>query len=472
MLSLLRQRIIFKIRLELSKLIFLFGGFIWSGTRVSKIGSKSLTLIQDMFMNNRNSFNLEVLHERYSDAANLGRAGFMKESILARINILNDIYSHYGLSTSDMDYHPPFLHRNWTEWFGHQSMIFALKFGQDFDIIPKGQRYATSFKFESDNSSGQKIKNLMDLVKSENSNWLKQISLRDFVGLSDVKPLNHIFENSEIVRTKGNFLDIHSFFNLVCSRLRSSNQSLTLHSEYNCRSLEILNSMFPNFSDFESFAVVHLRESKALNDSKRVNFENYDLAINEFIKKGISVVRLGMGSGDGTITPLVPRYGLFDLALYDSKLHESLHPFLLTRAKTVVTTHSGVHVLPSLAQVPVIFTNCIAPGMSVLDRSPGSLSIPKKFKKRGKYLNLEQIFNSNLSYAELNLDEFCKIDVELEENSESEILSAVQQTLFELDNQTFQPNPVGNLMLNYQTLANGRISNSFFEFNPWFYNEN
>jgi putative glycosyltransferase (TIGR04372 family) len=456
----------------MSKLLFLFGGFVWSGTRVSKIGSKSLTLIQDMFMNNNNSINLEVLHERYSEAVNLGRAGFMKESISARIDILNDIYSHCGISPSDMNYYPPFLHPNWIEWFGHQSMIFALKFGQDFDIIPKGQRYATSFEFENDNASSYKAKNLMDLVKSENSNWMKKISLKDFVGLSDVKPLNHIFENSEIVRTKGDFLEIHSFFNLICSRLRSSNQSLTFHSEYNFRSLEILNSMFPNFSDFESFAVVHLRESKTLNDSKRVKFENYDLAINEFIKNGISVIRLGMGSGNGKITPLVPRYGLFDLALYDSRLHQSLHPFLLSRAKTVVTTHSGVHVLPSLAQVPVIFTNCIAPGMSVLDRSPGSLSIPKKFMKRGKYLSLEQIFNSNLSYAELNLDEFRKIDVELEENSALEILSAVQQTLLELDNQTFQPSPIGNLMFNYQTLANGRIPNSYFEFNPWFYNEN
>jgi putative glycosyltransferase (TIGR04372 family) len=196
------------------------------------------------------------------------------------------------------------------------------------------------------------------------------------------------------------------------------------------------------------------------------------LAIDELIRNGISVIRLGMGTGEGKISPLKPRFGLFDMAVHPSRIHQSLHPYLLSKAKIVITTHSGVHVLPSLAQVPVIFTNCIAPGMSVLDRSPGSLSIPKKFMKRGKYLSLEQIFNSNLSYAELNLDEFRKIDVELEENSALEILSAVQQTLLELDNQTFQPSPIGNLMFNYQTLANGRIPNSYFEFNPWFYNEN
>jgi hypothetical protein len=245
-----RNRMVFKLRLEFSKLLFELVGFIWSKSRAPRIGAKTLTAVQTMFLNRDNPLNFEELHELYSEAAHLGRAGHMKESIASRIKILNEIYSHYDISSSDIEYFPPFLHPNWSEWFGHQSMIYALNFGQEFGILPPGQRYVTSNSFQLRDSINNSSKNLMDLVIRDNSKWLKKTPLKEFEILSDIKSINHLFENSEILRAKGNFIDIHSFFNLVCSRLMTSGLSLNFDSEYGHESRELLMRLFPNFANF------------------------------------------------------------------------------------------------------------------------------------------------------------------------------------------------------------------------------
>jgi hypothetical protein len=107
--------------------------------------------------------------------------------------------------------------------------------------------------------------------------------------------------------------------------------------------------------------------------------------------------------------------------------------------------------------------------MNILKRSNGSLTLPKKFRLNGKLMSLEKILDSEFSYAELSLPEFAAKGVQLEENSSREISEAVKQVLQEQQSLDYPPNRIEKTMLHFETLATGRVPDSYLDLNPWFH---
>jgi putative glycosyltransferase (TIGR04372 family) len=436
---------------------------------IQTLGSKTLEMTFSLLSAKKSGLEVEKLHQEYSAAANLGRAGHMKDSLAIRKSILEEIYESHEISRDSLEYYPPVFHSNWMSWFGHQSNIFIHKYAQDFGIIPVGSRLALS---EEDRLRIPVLENpssLLDLTISTNSSWLKVLPVGQYSFIQECGPINHIFERTDLIRGFGVFMDIHSLFNVVCENIAISERRLSFPQLYLVQSHRRLLEFFPDLVRFDSFAVLHLRESGSSDDSKSVRFANYASAIDVLAKENIATIRIGAGPNSRILEPLEPRFGLFDLGVLPLKLHQALHPYLFTESKLVITTHSGVHTLPSLAKVPVVYTNCIAPAMNILKRSNGSLTLPKKFRLNGKLMSLEKILDSEFSYAELSLPEFAAKGVQLEENSSREISEAVKQVLQEQQSLDYPPNRIEKTMLHFETLATGRVPDSYLDLNPWFH---
>jgi putative glycosyltransferase (TIGR04372 family) len=469
MLQRLRQRLVFKIRLIICSKLFQCANWLWTSKSIP-IGAKTLDVTFSLLHTKSRNTSLETLNTAYVEAAHRARYGYMKESIKQRITILDEIYNNNGIKSSDQNYFAPMLHPSWGQWFGHQSNVLALSFAQQFGVVTVGTRYlpVTELSDFSMVSESEERWTLKKIVLESGSNWLKVLPSSSLNEFANFTPANHLFENSDVIRTTHGFLDIHSFLKIIFSKLNQAGPSNFLPDSYTFFARQRLDKLVPGLSRYEKYAVLHLRESGDSDDAKKVSPENYLETIRMITRKGIAVVRIGTGSDNQSMKKLPQIPGLFDLATFDLKLHQDLHPYLLTTSTFVITTHSGVHVLPALAGVPVLSTNCIGPGFQLLERSTGSLSLPKRFELNGKPMPIHQLLSSRVGYAEMTLTEFKNLGVILHENTSEEILVATTQLLYELTNRVHAKNRLANLMAELESISNGRIPDSYFELNPWF----
>jgi len=465
-----KVKLFFKIRLILSSKLFQLAYKIWTHRSV-RAGAKTLDITFGLISAKKGEKTLEKLNTAYVAAAHSARRGAMHESIKQRISILEEIYDFNGIEFGNHEYFAPFLHPSWGRWFGHQSNIFALDSAQIFGFATPGTRYLP-IQHYSENTSSSKPRqswSFQEIVFAKNSHWLKTIPANSLDRLSDFSPLNYLFENSDIIRLTDRFVDIHHLLKIIFAKHNEVGYPDLLPDTYKTYAKQHLLTILPSLSNYEKFAVLHLRESDDPDDAKKVRLENYLDAIRLIIGRGFAVIRIGTPPTGRPMTKLPNIPGLFDFARFDLESHQGLHPYLLTTSEFVLTTHSGLHALPALAGVPVLATNVIGPGFALLERSTGSLSIPKRFELNGKPMTINQLISSNIGYAEMTLSEFQGYGVDVFENSSEEISLATRQLLDELISKNFSENRLASLMKELGSISNGRVPESYFEINPWFY---
>lgn len=465
-----KVRLLFKLRLILSSKLFQSAYKIWTHQSV-RVGAKTLDVTFGLISAKKNERALEKLNSAYVAAAHSARRGAMHESIRQRIAILEEIYDLNGIEFGDLEYFAPFLHPSWGRWFGHQSAIFAMDSAQRFGFATSGTRYLPIQNYSENvlSSKARQTWNFQELLLAKNSHWLKAIPANSLDILSDFSPLNYLFENADIIRLVDRFVDIHDLLKIIFAKHNAVGHPDLLPDAYKIYGKQRLLTILPSLSNYEKYMVLHLRESDDPEDAKKVSLENYLDAIRLIIGRGFAVIRIGTPPTGRPMTKLPKIRGLFDLADFDLESHQDLHPYLLTTSEFVLTTHSGVHVLPALAGVPVLSTNGIGPGFQLLERSTGSLSIPKRFEFNGKPMTINQLLSSHIGYAELSLSEFKGYGVEVFENSSEEISLATRQLLDELISKSFAENRLASLMKELGSISNGRVPESYFEINPWFY---
>lgn len=182
------------------------------------------------------------------------------------------------------------------------------------------------------------------------------------------------------------------------------------------------------------FVCIHARTGsysqvdESIQSYRNCNIENYVLAIDEIIKRGGWVIRIG----DNAMPKMPPKEKVIDYA--HSKLKsERMDLILCAKSKFMLGCSSGIACLASVFGTPCAITNLVP--ISNLWFTKKDLSIPKSIVRAGdiKPLTIVEILNtevSNFQYTKLYDD----AGLTLIENSKEEILDLTLDMFDKIDN--------------------------------------
>lgn len=164
------------------------------------------------------------------------------------------------------------------------------------------------------------------------------------------------------------------------------------------------------------FISLHVRDAgyktgSYLNDEsfdsyRNADIETYKLAIEEVVKRGGYVIRVG----DPQMKPIDDIEGLFDYAHSDIRSNR-MDIFLFSQCRFFIGVSSGPVLTPILFGVPVVMSNFVP--MSGRPHSNNCLFIPKllRLNNEGRYASIEDVLASDIGrifssegYAERNID--------------------------------------------------------------------
>lgn len=181
-----------------------------------------------------------------------------------------------------------------------------------------------------------------------------------------------------------------------------------------------------NLDKVSWFICLHTRESSFLGDKFREwqnqKIENYNLAIDEIVKMGGAVVRMG----DPSMTPIKNRLNVIDYA--HSEYRSSFADlFLISKCLFFIGCQSGLRTLPQLFRKPILTVNAYP--ISPLDFYPEHLIIFKKVLniQSMKYLNFEEIMSDPLYCFHDTDKDYTKAGIKIVENDPEEILEAMRE---------------------------------------------
>jgi len=162
------------------------------------------------------------------------------------------------------------------------------------------------------------------------------------------------------------------------------------------------------------------------NDHKLVNanISKYTKTIKKLISLGYTVVRVGR---DHENFLQYQNKNYIDLHK-NGQWNSELELFLIYKCIFFIGTHSGGSMIPIyLFKKPTLLTNFLPIG-KLFSYSKNTMFIPKKLKIKNKLLNLNEIFNKNLSIFEKK-NNLIKNKVKILDNSSQEIYLATLDML-------------------------------------------
>ena len=170
----------------------------------------------------------------------------------------------------------------------------------------------------------------------------------------------------------------------------------------------------------------HDRWNKVWEQARDADIATYSAAIQAIVGSGGFVVRMG----DSTMPRLAPMEGVIDYAhsTYKSEYADIL---LLSGARFVVGTNSGLSVVPGTYGVPCVLTNWVPVGLP--NWFGKDLMIPKllRHQESGDLVTLEEMFGSNLGFVQNPRDLPAGLD--FVENTPEDLAAVVTQMIRELD---------------------------------------
>jgi len=165
--------------------------------------------------------------------------------------------------------------------------------------------------------------------------------------------------------------------------------------------------------------------SQSFRDS---NIKNYIKSAEFLAEKGFYVFRMGSIVKD----PLKSKNKkIIDYATNGMRT-EFLDIYLAFRCVFSIVTSTGWDALPVIFRKPIVYVNSAPIGI-IATFTPDNIHIFKHHKKYNKknYLNFKEIENHGVMYSLENSD-YADRNIELVENSEAEILDAVEEMYFKL----------------------------------------
>ena len=181
------------------------------------------------------------------------------------------------------------------------------------------------------------------------------------------------------------------------------------------------------------FVCVHARESgfspvdEELQHHRNCKIENTFDAIEEIVRRGGWVIRIG----DPTMKKLPIMHNVIDYAHHPLK-SPRLDIILCALARFILGNTSGISLVGSIFGTPCALSNMTP--ISALGVSPKDISIPKLFwsHDENRYLRFDEAISSEIVNSQF-ADNYLRLGIKLEENSENDILNLSIEMLDQLN---------------------------------------
>lgn len=178
------------------------------------------------------------------------------------------------------------------------------------------------------------------------------------------------------------------------------------------------------------FVALHCRENgyipkglthPTIQDYRNSDISDYNLAIEEILRRGGWVIRMG----DSSMKPMPKMDRVIDYA-YSPEKSDRLDVFLCASCKFFLGSDSGLNCISYIFNIPVALANNSIPMVTALPYGQNSIGIPKLFfsKQKNRLLTFKEIFESPVKYYYLD-QEFDDAQLKLIDNSPEEIRDLV-----------------------------------------------
>jgi putative glycosyltransferase (TIGR04372 family) len=201
------------------------------------------------------------------------------------------------------------------------------------------------------------------------------------------------------------------------------------------------------------FVCVHSREYGYLGNvsqsARDANINNYSLAIEEIVRRGGWVFRMG----DASMQPIPTHDRVIDYAHLPIK-SDWMDVFLCASCRFFLGSSSGLAAIPATFGVPSAIANLI-PLSVVLPLGSQDVGIPKLLwsSKEKRYLTFKEIFNSSLSQCCCDYS-YTKEKIQAIENLPEDILDLTLEMLEKVDGELIYTKEDESLQKRFVSLMN------------------
>jgi len=185
--------------------------------------------------------------------------------------------------------------------------------------------------------------------------------------------------------------------------------------------------------DDAKIITIHIREQGWFGKTDigtKATLKNYIPAINYLIEKGFYIVRLG----DTSMTELNTNSSKIIDAPFHPSYRDIVDPYFLSKSTFFIGTASGPSAVSNCFGIPTLYTNYyLSNGFNVLSNNDLYIFQKHYSKQLKRYLTYEEILLSPNQHF-TNSESCENADLKFIENTEEEILKAVQEMYLRLKN--------------------------------------
>lgn len=175
------------------------------------------------------------------------------------------------------------------------------------------------------------------------------------------------------------------------------------------------------------FVCLHVREGgfspidESLHQHRNADLEHTYLAVNEIVRRGGWVIRLG----DPSMTRMRAMPGTIDYAHHPLRSAQ-LDIFLCAQSKFILGNTSGIALVGTVFGVPSALANMVP--ITAMGFGSRDISIPKLYKyiNNNSYIGMPQVIQQGLGSAQY-YSQYVEAGIEVEENSAQDILDLTKE---------------------------------------------
>jgi len=343
---------------------------------------------------------------RWNEAVSKLVLGRYEEGTALAKEMLTDVYKSNGVDPGDSEYFPPHFGWNFSSNIGHVGWLYGHVIAQKVGLVPKGTRNLLLMNSQLENVFLQNVHKTIRLVPSN-------LSAR----FGELPYTWHLFERLSMIKTTEGFVSDYELMSSVLSE-QYSNEVISLEDDYLDRAVAALQDL--GLPKNVWFVCLHVRNGRNSEDLRSQEIQTYSLAVDEVIRRGGYVIRIG----DDSMPGLEPRKGLIDLTQIKGA-RTWLHPAVIAKSRLFLGTTSGPSFIAPFLGTPCLVTNLTSIGRNAISGRINTSYLPKLVTRiNGPNLSLFETLSSPAGYGELGRSELRRMGLALVENTSTQILQA------------------------------------------------